>query len=142
MGGQGEVRARVLVVEGNLPAGQVLTRMLGASGFEVDCVSDAHTGLALMRDRPYAVVLTNATLCETRGPDMVHRMRLLGLKQPVVVMTDRPGSSEPLADTREVRTPVAFRELELLLRELSNVPTDQHGAASVSPGSGAGPPPA
>ena len=142
MGGQGETRARVLVVDDDLPAGQALSRMLGASGFKVDCVSDASTGLSLMRSRPYAVVLTDAALCEAHGPDMVRRMRELGLQQPVVVMTDGPSTTERLPDTREVQKPVAFRALELLLRELSTVPIDQNGPASVSPGSGVGPTPA
>ncbi len=68
-------KARLLIVDDDEPTREVLRRRLVRSGYEVDAAEDGSEALALVRSRPYDLVLLDNMMPGLSGPQVLQRIR-------------------------------------------------------------------
>ncbi|CAM8620261.1 OmpR Response regulators consisting of a CheY-like receiver domain and a winged-helix DNA-binding domain [Comamonadaceae bacterium] len=84
----------VLLVEDDLDLVDALGRVLASRGFKPVCCADGHEALAWMRKRSFNAVILDLCLPGLDGLDVLQRMRDLGLRLPVLVVTARASIGE------------------------------------------------
>jgi two-component system response regulator MprA len=121
---EGDLRARVLVVDDDPPLLRMLTRSLNAEGFEVTAAADGGAALiAAERSAPDVIVL-DVALPAIDGLSVCRRLRGRGLATPILMLTardavaDRVAGLESGADDYLVK-PFAIQELIARLRALT-----------------------
>jgi two-component system response regulator QseB len=78
---------RILVVEDNAELCEMLARLLGDSGYQVDLARDGQAGLHQALTRAYDVLLVDRGLPGIDGFDLIARLRRRGLATPVLILT-------------------------------------------------------
>jgi two-component system response regulator QseB len=78
---------RILVVEDNAELCEMLDRLLGDSGYQVDLARDGQAGLHQALTRGYDVLLIDRGLPGIDGFDLILRLRRRGLTTPVLILT-------------------------------------------------------
>ncbi len=78
---------RVLVVDDEPPQLEILKAILGREGFDVETAATAETAVALMRDAPPSVVLTDLKLPGRDGIDLLEEAARLTPHACVIIMT-------------------------------------------------------
>jgi EAL domain-containing protein (putative c-di-GMP-specific phosphodiesterase class I) len=81
---------RVLVVEADREARNLLGRLIEETGHEVETVSSAEEGIARLASAPCDVIVCNIQLPGIDGLELLRRVRLQDLDVPVVLITDAP----------------------------------------------------
>jgi two-component system response regulator MprA len=115
---------RVLVADDDPPLRRMLSRVLGAEGFEVSTAADG--GAALMAVERYApdVIVLDVAMPGVDGLAVCRRLRTRGLRTPILMLTardavpDRVAGLEAGADDYLVK-PFAVDELVARLRALT-----------------------
>lgn len=92
-GSTAHARLRALVVEDSATQALLLRQRLARSGFEVQIAAHGVEALALIEQRPPAVVLTDLDMPEMDGLELVKQLRRRGTAVPVILMTAK-GSEE------------------------------------------------
>jgi CheY-like chemotaxis protein len=98
---------RVLVVDDNASAREILSTMARTFGLEVDVARDGAEGLRLIeqadkRQQPYDLVLMDWKMPVTDGVEVVRQMRIETLnKTPAVIMVTAFGREEAMASASE-----------------------------------------
>ena len=99
--------ARILVVDGDPAAREQLARVLTAEGFAVSLAPDGRAALDLVLAQPFDLVLADAALLRTGGPQFHALVRSLGFGGAVVWMrSDRRAAAHTGHPTQIVRKPV------------------------------------
>jgi len=101
---------RVLIVEDDPDIATMMAELLEQAGFSVVIASDAAFGLAALRTRQFALVLSDHRMPGRTGVDMLNEARAEGLLDGVAALIV---SADELADTpwRALRKPVLFADL-------------------------------
>ncbi|HUA96212.1 MAG TPA: response regulator transcription factor [Acidimicrobiales bacterium] len=118
---------RVLVAEDDPGLRSVLERGLRRSGYVVDAVPDGDRALRYLRGYDYEVAVLDWRMPGTSGVEVIRRIRRLGSKVPVLMLTARDTTSDRVegldagADDYLVK-PFEFAELLARLRALQRRP--------------------
>jgi DNA-binding response OmpR family regulator len=113
----------VLVIEDNSDLVANLYDFLEPRGYVVDAAYDGRSGLRLVRDNDYDVVILDLRLPDMDGQDVCSRLRDNGLDMPVLMLTARDTLEDKLegfsrgADDYLVK-PFAMQELDVRLTAL------------------------
>ena len=119
-----ELRARVLVVDDDPPLLRMLTRSLGAEGFEVTAARDGGAALVAAERAAPDVIVLDVAMPAIDGLSVCRRLRSRGLATPILMLTardavaDRVAGLEAGADDYLVK-PFAIAELVARLRALT-----------------------
>jgi CheY-like chemotaxis protein len=118
----------VLFVEDDHRLADVLWRLLEADGFRVDHAPTGETGLVLARGGQYDVILLDLMLPVMSGIDLLRRLRVEGIRTPVVVLTGRGTFDSALEAGRlgasaYLRKPALDRDLMTALRAAAGTPS-------------------
>ena len=89
---------RVLVVEDDPEVRRVLVRMLGRHGYLVSEAPEGREALKAMSESPADVVLTDLTLPDLNGIELIIALRAASPRLPVVPMSGNLHSRTPLDD--------------------------------------------
>jgi DNA-binding response OmpR family regulator len=81
---------RILVIDDEEGIHMALRRILGRQGHEVDAVLSAPEGLELLKEHRYDLIITDLMMPEVNGIQLLERVRELGLKVPVMMITGYP----------------------------------------------------
>ena len=79
--------ARVLTVDDSRAVRSIVVRQLNEWGVEIDEAEDGIKGLEKLEEVVYDLVLLDVTMPEMDGPTMLAKMRELGNKTPVLMLT-------------------------------------------------------
>jgi two-component system, OmpR family, alkaline phosphatase synthesis response regulator PhoP len=88
---------RILCVDDDEDTCQLLTFLLGASGFEAVCVPDALTALRLMAGEQFILYILDGQLPGTSGLTLCQRIRQRDLKTPVLIFSGHGHESDRAA---------------------------------------------
>ncbi|WP_158938144.1 response regulator transcription factor [Burkholderia sp. S171] len=107
---------RVLVIEDDARGRAFLARGLAESGHIVDTAEDGATGLALVREGIYDVVVTDRMLPRLDGVELVRALRAHGNATPVLMLSAVGGLNDRVEGIRAgcddyLVKPYAFAEL-------------------------------
>ena len=91
------VDMRVLLVEDDPMVGDALRTGLGNAGYAVDWVRDGQAALAAASTEPFAAVLLDLQLPRLDGLSVLHQLRSLQHKVPVIVITARDALHDRVA---------------------------------------------
>lgn len=83
----------ILLVEDNLPFGELLAGSLGDEGYQCHTVSSGAKGLAWLAGNRPSLILLDYTLSDMSGESFVEGMRSQGVAVPFIVVTGRDDSS-------------------------------------------------
>jgi two-component system cell cycle response regulator len=85
--------ARVLTVDDSRAVRSIIVRQMTEWGIEVDEAEDGIKGLEKLEEVVYDLVLLDVTMPEMDGPTMLAKMRELGNKTPVLMLTSESKKS-------------------------------------------------
>jgi DNA-binding response OmpR family regulator len=77
----------VLVVADKLALQKILLRLFSTEGFEVEVVADGHTGLELLRQRPFSAVILDLEHPVSSGYDLCREIVDLISNAPLVLLS-------------------------------------------------------
>jgi len=78
---------RILTVDDSRTVRMILTKQVSELGFEIDEAEDGEQGLAKLEEATYDLILLDVTMPVLDGPGMLAKMRELGNKTPVLMLT-------------------------------------------------------
>ncbi len=78
---------RILTVDDSRPIRNMVMKQVAEMGFEVDEAEDGEQGLARLEEMLYDLVVLDVTMPVLDGPGMLAKMRELGNKTPVLMLT-------------------------------------------------------
>ncbi|MBO6805552.1 response regulator [Thalassospira sp.] len=110
---------RVLVVDDELDAMEIISGYLEAQGFNVSAASNGEDALALAGVFQPDILITDIRMPQMDGNSLVRELRDRNPALPVIVMTGHPGDAEkPVEDEEGSDAPVMVMSKPLNLREL------------------------
>jgi two-component system, OmpR family, response regulator len=127
-----ELKMRVLLIEDDRMVGAAVEQALKDAAYAVDWVTDGETALLVAESEAYELALLDLGLPKADGRAVLRRLRALGRKLPVIIVTARDGVDDRIdgldlgADDYLVK-PFEIRELlarmrAVLRREGSGAP--------------------
>ena len=125
---------RILLIEDDRMIGTAVQQALRDAAYAVDWVSDGETAINAARSETYELVLLDLGLPKTDGRDVLRRLRLLGRKLPVIIVTARDSVEDRIdgldlgADDYLIKP---FEIRELLARMRAVLRREGSGAASL-----------
>jgi two-component system response regulator MprA len=120
----GFTAGRVLVADDDPPLRRMLSRVLGAEGFEVTLATDGSAALSAVERSAPDVIVLDVAMPGLDGVAVCRRLRARGLRTPILMLTardavpDRVAGLEAGADDYLVK-PFAVDELVARLRALT-----------------------
>ncbi|HSU81971.1 MAG TPA: response regulator, partial [Thermoanaerobaculia bacterium] len=78
---------RILIVEDRDSLRRMLERALGQEGYDVEAAVDGRSGIRLLAERPFDLVLTDLKLPDVSGIEVLAASRAAQPRVPVVVLT-------------------------------------------------------
>src|SRR5260370_38642365 len=82
---------RVLLVEDDRMIGAAVMQALKDAAYAVDWVTDGETALEAAEVETYDVALLDLVLPQTDGQEVLRRLRRIGRRLPVIIVTARDG---------------------------------------------------
>ncbi|MBX9685268.1 MAG: response regulator transcription factor [Candidatus Obscuribacterales bacterium] len=79
--------ARILIVEDDPDLCRQLEKLLKAEAYTVDAANDGASGLAMLKQYRYDVIVMDWNLPEMEGPEVVRRFRSAGGATPIIMLT-------------------------------------------------------
>jgi two-component system OmpR family response regulator len=125
---------RVLLIEDDKMVGAAVQQALRDAAYAVDWVTDGETAIHAAENEGYEVVLLDLGLPKADGREVLRRLRALGRKLPVIIVTARDGVDDRIdgldlgADDYLVKP---FEIRELLARMRAVLRRQGSGSASV-----------
>src|SRR5215475_6380466 len=135
---------RVLLIEDDRMIGRAVEQALKDAAYAVDWVTDGETAIHAAESESYELALLDLGLPRTDGRDVLRRLRALGRRLPVIIVTARDGIDDRIegldlgADDYLVK-PFEVRELlarmrAVMRRQGSGVsPILSNGTVSLNP---------
>lgn len=84
---------RILTVDDNATIRAIITKVVSGMGFEVDEAVDGMEGLEKLKATKYDVVILDISMPRLSGPGMLAKMREMGNKTPVLVVSTESKTS-------------------------------------------------
>ncbi len=78
---------KVLIVDDTINIRMILTKCLELEGYEVMSASDGKQGLEMLTAHTFDLAFLDIKLPEIRGTEVLKRIRELGIKTPVIIIT-------------------------------------------------------
>jgi two-component system, OmpR family, response regulator len=125
---------RVLLIEDDRMVGAAIEQALRDAAYAVDWVTDGEAAIHAAEDESYEVVLLDLGLPIADGREVLRRLRALGRKLPVIIVTARDGIEDRIdgldlgADDYLVKP---FEIRELLARMRAVLRREGSGSAAV-----------
>jgi len=125
---------RVLLIEDDRMIGSALQQALRDAAYAVDWVTDGEAAVDAAESETYELVLLDLGLPKTDGRDVLRRLRLLGRRIPVIVVTARDSVEDRIdgldlgADDYLIKP---FEIRELLARMRAVLRREGSGAAAL-----------
>jgi two-component system OmpR family response regulator len=116
-----ESSMRVLLIEDDKMVGSAVQQALRDAAYAVDWVTDGETAIQAAENEAYEVALLDLGLPKADGREVLRRLRALGRKLPVIIVTARDGVEDRIdgldlgADDYLVK-PFEIRELLARMR--------------------------
>ena len=82
-----EKREKVLVVDDDVDACELISTVLGQLGFEIDVAADGYEALRKLRSASPDIVLTDLQMPGMNGIELIGALRQMHLRLPVILMT-------------------------------------------------------
>lgn len=114
---------KILIVEDEPKTGTFLRQGLNEAGFSADLATDGHTGLNLMQDGDYDLIILDVMLPKLDGWQILTSLRRQGLDMPVLFLTARDQTEDRIkglelgADDYLIK-PFSFAELLARVRTI------------------------
>ena len=99
---------RILCVDDDEDTCQLLTLLLGNSGFEAVCVPDATTALRLMAREQFRLYILDGQLPGISGLTLCQRIRQRDLDTPVLIFSGHGYESDRVAGWAPAQTPTSL----------------------------------
>lgn len=114
---------KILIVEDDIEAAQILERGLAEQGFSSDVAADGVTGLALALEGRYACLILDVMLPGLDGFTLLKELRAAGSETPVLFLTARDAVADRVRGLESgggdyLVKPFAFSELLARLRNI------------------------
>jgi DNA-binding response OmpR family regulator len=77
----------ILVIEDDPAVSKALATGIGQEGYDVHCEATAESGMAYARERSPHLIVLDVRLPDGSGLDVCRRLRQLGLRQPILMLT-------------------------------------------------------
>lgn len=115
---------RILIIEDETELRESMAEGLRIDGYEIDTASDGETGLDLLFDNVYDLVLLDLNLPKLDGMDILREFRKENLETPVIILSARIGLDDKINGRDEgandyLTKPFHFKELEARIRSLT-----------------------
>ena len=115
---------RILIIEDEKELRESMAEGLKIDGYEIDMASDGETGLDLLFDNTYDIVLLDLNLPKLDGMDILRDFRKENLETPVIILSARIGLDDKISGLDEgandyLTKPFHFKELEARIRSLT-----------------------
>lgn len=115
---------RILIIEDETELRESMAEGLRIDGYEIDTASDGETGLDLLFDNVYDLVLLDLNLPKLDGMDILREFRKENLETPVIILSARIGLDDKINGLDEgandyLTKPFHFKELEARIRSLT-----------------------
>lgn len=115
---------RILIIEDEKELRESMAEGLRIDGYEIDTASDGETGLDLLFDNVYDLVLLDLNLPKLDGMDILREFRKENLETPVIILSARIGLDDKINGLDEgandyLTKPFHFKELEARIRSLT-----------------------
>jgi two-component system OmpR family response regulator len=135
---------RVLLIEDDKMVGAAVQQALRDAAYAVDWVTDGETAIHAAENEGYEVVLLDLGLPKADGREVLRRLRALGRKLPVIIVTARDGVDDRIdgldlgADDYLVK-PFEIRELLARMRAVlrrqgsGSAPVQSNGKLQLDP---------
>ncbi len=112
------IRRRILVVDDELQAREVLADMLGALGFETGSAADSREAIAALRHEHYDLVLTDFLMPGMDGVELVNEIKTMIPDLPVLVITGHSSVQTAVESVRAgafdyIEKPVSLETLQV-----------------------------
>jgi two-component system copper resistance phosphate regulon response regulator CusR len=114
---------RLLLVEDEIDIQSFLRRSLEEAGYEVEAASDGMTAERLAVESPFDILIVDLGLPDQDGISLILRMRQLGVKAPVLILSARRSVDDRVRGLEQggddyLTKPFALAELLARLRNL------------------------
>lgn len=115
---------RILLIEDEAALREQTAQQLRAQNLTVDAIADGEEGLFMGSEYPYDVAIIDLGLPKLSGIEVIHQLRALGFKYPILILTargrwqDKVEGLEAGADDYLVK-PFHFEELSARLNALA-----------------------
>jgi two-component system copper resistance phosphate regulon response regulator CusR len=114
---------RLLLVEDELDIQRFLRRSLEEAGYQVEAAADGKTAELLAAESPYDILVVDLGLPDCDGIALILRLRQLGLKAPVLILSARRSVDDRVRGLEQggddyLTKPFALAELLARLRNL------------------------
>jgi EAL domain-containing protein (putative c-di-GMP-specific phosphodiesterase class I) len=83
-------KAKLLIVDDDHETARAMCRMLLRAGYTVDVVGSAREALAAIKEGQFDVILSDIGMPEMDGFDLIHAIRNLDEKVPIILLTGEP----------------------------------------------------
>ncbi len=118
---------KVLVVDDTKNIRMILTKCLELEGYEVQTASDGRQALEMLATHTFDLVFLDIKLPEIRGTEVLKRIRLLGIKTPVIIITAYATVKNAVDCTNMgavayVQKPFSADKIRTVLKEIKNNP--------------------
>lgn len=118
---------KVLVVDDTKNIRMMLTKCLELEGCEVMTARDGRQALEMVAVQAFDLIFLDIKLPEIRGTEVLKRMRVLGIKTPVIIITayatvKNAVDCTNLGAVAYVQKPFSMEKIKSVLRELDNKP--------------------
>lgn len=114
---------RILLVDGQKELRDFLSKFFFLSRYEVETAEDTEAAMALIRMRPYDLVILDSKMPNTDGLFLIKRLKMCYPSLPIMIMSDscvgEPFFREAGADGFLTK-PIDLSSLKILVEELLN----------------------
>ena len=118
----GRQAVRVLVVDDEIDAMEIIAAYLEAQGYSVSAATNGEDALAIAGVMPPTILITDIRMPHMDGNSLVKALRARNPGMPVIVMTGHPGDAErPVDDDDGADAPVMVMPKPLDLQELLGI---------------------
>ncbi|KNY30274.1 response regulator [Pseudobacteroides cellulosolvens] len=127
---------RVLVVDDTKNIRMMLTKCLELEGYEVITAVDGKQALEMFTMHAFDLAFLDIKLPEIRGTEVLKRIRDIGIKTPVIIITAYATVKNAIDCTNlgavaYIQKPFSAEKIKAVLKELDNVPLHSEPGDSI-----------
>src|SRR4051812_6304310 len=110
-------KPKVLIVDDDDVLLSTLQQVCESMGFEAEVAASGGEALSMLKDRPYAVLISDVRMPQMDGPTLMENMKKAGHKVPVILMTGYSGNSIPHSENLQIlEKPFSRQQMQDIMR--------------------------